>query len=266
MTDCEKEEALNLQKEFEWVLHQEVHTALDQIHQILVECARRFPVALYGNDNSPKQDKFVLSVPPDQLKCVVTLHGDSISHADITIKVQRQQMTIIRTSIISESPWKLQQIQDAANHLQQAIYHIDDVGKNYKFKSSDEVLHILGNILGSLQRGRTSLIVPRKRAMDDLIKSRNMKSLSPNLPEDIAISFYLQSHKLIVALYQLSNNHGNVKFDSSHAECSVPWLNEVLVLFTVGLQLCQQLKDKICVFSQYKDFTVGSRPSSPVLS
>lgn len=42
------------------------------------------------------------------------------------------------------------------------------------FRSSDEVLHILGNILGSLQRGRTSLIVPRKKAIDDLIKSRNM--------------------------------------------------------------------------------------------
>lgn len=36
-----------------------------------------------------------------------------------------------------------------------------------------------------------------------------------------------------------------MKFDSSHAECSVPWLNEVLVLFTVALQLCQQLKDKV---------------------
>ncbi|KAK5644435.1 hypothetical protein RI129_005735 [Pyrocoelia pectoralis] len=264
--DSEKEEALNLQKEFEWVLHKEVHTALEQIHQILVECARRFPVQLYGNDNSTKQDKFVLSVPPDQLKCFITLTGDSISHADITFKMLRQPTTMIRTSIVSDNPWKLQQIQDAANHLQQAIYHIDDVGKNYKFKSSDEVLHILGNILGSLQRGRTSLIVPRKRTMDDLIKSRNMKSLSPNLPEDMVISFYLQSHKLIVALYQLSNNHGIMKIDSSLAECSVPWLNEVLVLFTVGLQLCQQLKDKICVFSQYKDFTVRSRPSSPALS
>lgn len=36
-----------------------------------------------------------------------------------------------------------------------------------------------------------------------------------------------------------------MKFESTHAECSVPWLNEVLVLFTVGLQLCQQLKDKV---------------------
>lgn len=47
----------------------------------LQECARRFPVQLYGHDNSSKQDKFVLSVPPDQLKCVVTLTGDSITHA-----------------------------------------------------------------------------------------------------------------------------------------------------------------------------------------
>lgn len=48
--------------------------------------------------------------------------------------MQRQQNSVVRTSIQSEYPWKLQQVQDAANHLQQAIYHIDDVGKNYKFK------------------------------------------------------------------------------------------------------------------------------------
>lgn len=71
------------------------------------------------------------------------------------------------------------------------------------------------------------------------------KSLSPNLSEDLAISFYLQSHKLIFAVYQLTNIQGTMKFDSCQAEFSVPWLNEVLVLFTVGLQLCQQLKDKV---------------------
>jgi hypothetical protein len=71
------------------------------------------------------------------------------------------------------------------------------------------------------------------------------KSLNPNLSEDLAISFYIQSHKLIFAIYQLTNNHGTMKYDSTHAESSVPWLNEVLVFFTVGLQLCQQLKDKV---------------------
>lgn len=53
---------------------------------------------------------------------------------DISFKVQRQQNSIVRTTIQNEFPWKLQQVQDAANHLQQALYHIDDVGKNYKFK------------------------------------------------------------------------------------------------------------------------------------
>lgn len=141
---------------------------------------------------------------------------------------------------------------------------------NY-FSSSEEVLHILRNLLGCLQRGRTSLIVPRKRTIDDLIKSRNMvcnplnwntwyvvkflsqwlrlfqKCLTPNLPEDLAISFYIQSHKLIFAVYQLSNSHGAMKYDTYQAECTVPWLNEVLVLFTVALQLAQQLKDKVTI-------------------
>lgn len=193
---------------------------------------------------------------------------------------------IQRTSITQDFPWKIQQVQDAANHLQQAINHIDNVDSNYNFKSSEEVLHILSNILGALQRGRTSLVVPKKKPIDELMKSRNMKSLTPNLPEDLALSFYIQSHKLIFATYQLTNNQGTMKFESTQAECSVPWLNEVLVLFTVALTLCQQLKDKvsflnqwnnllgswkshciqlqISVFSQYKDFTVGNSTAAPL--
>lgn len=99
------------QIEFEWVLHVEVHSVLKNLHTLLVvcissliyfyfeseieistnnnifflfffiqECAHRFPVPLYGNDGR-KQDKFILTVPQDHLKCVVTLTGDSISHA-----------------------------------------------------------------------------------------------------------------------------------------------------------------------------------------
>ena len=89
-----------------------------------------------------------------------------------------------------------------------AIYHIDDVDESYVFKSSEEVLHLVTLILNALQRGRTALIVPRKKPIDELMKSRNMKALSPNLPEDLAISFYIQGHKLIFAAYQLTNVQG----------------------------------------------------------
>lgn len=71
------------------------------------------------------------------------------------------------------------------------------------------------------------------------------KSLSPNLSEDLAISFYLQSHKLIIAVYQLTNVHGTMRFDSRHAEAPISWLNDVLLLLNDGLLLCQQLKDKV---------------------
>lgn len=49
---------------------------------------------------------------------------------------------------------------------------------------------------------------------------------------------------------------GQKKFDISQAEISIPWLNEALVLFANGLQCCQQLKDKVLVFTQYKDMQV----------
>ena len=83
------------------------------------------------------------------------------------------------------------------------------------------------------------------------------KSLNPNLPENLAISFYIQSYKLVLAVYQLENAHGSVKYETQQAECSVPWLNEALVLLTIALQLCQRLKDKVCtpltsIFSKFK--------------
>lgn len=70
-----------LQKlEFEWILQKEVLLVLKQLHDILVECAHRFPVPLYGNEGK-KVDKFVLTSAPEQLKVVVTLTGDAITHA-----------------------------------------------------------------------------------------------------------------------------------------------------------------------------------------
>ena len=76
--------------------------------------------------------------------------------------------------------------------------------------------------------------------------------MAPNLPEDLALSFYIQSHKIVLAVYQIqpSTENNTMTFNTLQAECSVSWTNEVLVLFTVALQLAQQLKDKVC-FSNY---------------
>lgn len=77
------------------------------------------------------------------------------------------------------------------------------------------------------------------------------KALSPNLPEDLAISFYIQSHKLIFVAYQLSSVHGMMRIDSCQADCAVPWLSDVLFMLTAALHMCQQLKDKVTCYIVY---------------
>lgn len=57
-----------------------------------------------------------------------------------------------------------------------------------------------------------------------------------NLSSLFAVNTFLHS--------ELNNN----RFEVSHVhkvESVVPWLNDTLVFFTISLQLCQQLKDKV---------------------
>lgn len=152
-------------------------------------------------------------------------------------------------------------------------------------RTSSEVLNVLGQLIKMLQTGRSSLLIPRKKTIDELLSSRNMvdirpqciwvqichdnvifiwwwtllnivdcipfifwqKSLTPPLPGDLAVSFYIQAHKLVLAVYHLSNAAGTMKFESVQAECAVPWLSPVLVCFTTALHLAHQLRDKVCI-------------------
>lgn len=145
-----------------------------KIIYLLQECVKRFPVLVCGSDGQQKQEKYSLTSPTDNIKCNIVVCGDIITFGEISFKIQRHQNVTYRTTITHDNPWKLQQVQDARNHLQQALRHVNNIDKGYTFTSSEEVLHILGKVLGALQRGRSSLIVPRKRTMDELMKSRNM--------------------------------------------------------------------------------------------
>jgi len=144
-----------------------------------------------------------------------------------------------------------QQVQDAANHLHIAVDALESLDDDHQFQSAAEVLHFLNIIMSALQRGRTALVVPKKRTLEDLMNSKNVKSLVPPLPREVAVSFYLQSWKLIFAVYHMVVDKGVSRFDRYQAECVVPWVNDVLLMFTVALQTAQQLKDKLTIFQQY---------------
>jgi len=207
------EEVASLQREFDWVLDTEVDNVTKQLKAAVTECANKFPIKV-GDLNSeksdhPSSDKFVLS-SGDQVKVIVTLTGDAISGADINLKLPRPHTkdAYHNTTVRDDLPWKLQQVQDAANHLQLVSEQLATLPDQHLFGSADEVHHFLNNIMESLLRARQALVVPKKRTLEELVNSKNVKSLVPPLPREVAVSFYLQSWKLIFAVYHMVTDKG----------------------------------------------------------
>jgi hypothetical protein len=136
------------------------------------------------------------------VKVVVSVSGDSITHADINLKLPRLGKDLYaNTTVRDDSPWRLQQVQDAANHIQQVSAELVAIDKQHRFRSAGEIDSFLAEILARLGRARAAFVSPRKRTLDELQNSRQMKNLSPALPAEIALSFYVQGPKIVMAVY-----------------------------------------------------------------
>ncbi|XP_041264992.1 putative oxidoreductase GLYR1 isoform X3 [Onychostruthus taczanowskii] len=265
--------AANEEEEFKWLLQEEVHAVLRQLQDILKEASHRFALPTSGSGGAVKQENFVLSTSgTDQVKGVMTLQGDALCQADVNLKMPRNNQ-LLHFAFREDKQWKLQQIQDARNHVNQAIYLLMNRDVNYQFKTGLEVL--------KLSRARNRLTTPATLTLPEIASSGLTKMFTPVLPPDILVNFYINLNKLCLTVYQLhvmqpsttknfkpaggSVLHnpgamfefGSQRYEVSHVhkvECVVPWLNDALVFFTVSLQLCQQLKDKISVFSSYWNY------------
>ncbi|XP_072464243.1 protein rogdi homolog isoform X1 [Notamacropus eugenii] len=350
-----------LEEEFRWLLHDEVHAVLRQLQDILKEASYRFTLPGAGTEGPARQENFILgSSTTDQVKGVLTLQGDALSQADVNLKIPRNNQ-LLHFAFREDKQWKLQQIQDARNHVSQAIYLLANRDESYQFKTGAEVLKLMDAVMLQLTRARNRLttpatltlpeiassgltvsarnrpaalyrscgvevpvpIIPRPISFMRLLKHFFVKASSagrvlfripaikrqawsstkipalpqwqscretaltivpgkrmfaPALPADLLVNFYINLNKLCLTVYQLhalqpssTKNFrpaggavlhspgamfewGTQRLEVSHVhkvECVVPWLNDALVFFTVSLQLCQQLKDKISVFSSY---------------
>nr|CAG4651200.1 EOG090X0AKT [Simocephalus serrulatus]SVE94404.1 EOG090X0AKT [Simocephalus serrulatus] len=247
-------------QEFQWLIKNEVHKVFNQLREVLEAAARRYPVEIAEVDTQVRQEKYVMATSTqtsqDQLKCILTITGDSITSADMTLKLHKHPNVVYHTTISAESPWRLQQIQDSGNYLRMALSSLALIPDSLEYISAEEVLSDLDLVLGKINRARSTLAIPRKRTIDELMNSKNMKTLTPSLPSDLAVSFYLQAHKLIFAVYHLTQAGGTVKFETLQSESPVTWLNEVLVLLSVALHRAQQLRDKVYKFFSSKSYMV----------
>ncbi|XP_064448572.1 protein rogdi homolog isoform X1 [Mirounga angustirostris] len=213
----------------------------------------------------------------DQVKGVLTLQGDALSQADVNLKIPRNNQ-LLHFAFREDKQWKLQQIQDARNHVSQAIYLLANRDENYQFRTGAEVLKLMDAVMLQLTRARNRLTTPATLTLPEIAASGLTRMFAPALPSDLLVNVYINLNKLCLTVYQLhalqpnsTKNFrpaggavlhspgamfewGSQRLEVSHVhkvECVIPWLNDALVFFTVSLQLCQQLKDKISVFSSY---------------
>lgn len=247
--------ATMVEAEFEWLLKVDIGSTLTQLLQILNECS----VSITAT--SPKQYHLFYSSQnhQDVIKINTTLDGFKITDADINIKLSSKHPIQTIKTCIKESPnnpfcWRLHQIQDAANHLGIAMDLLEASksgldNNNYDFDSSDMVLQLINDVMNCLQKSRSSLLIPKKRTIEELQQSQNMQSIRPALPLDFSISFYIQSNNLVCSVYHLLQNSNGPQIRAEYqAEIPLPFLSETLVFLSLGLQMCQQIKDKLMLF------------------
>ncbi|EDL96268.1 leucine zipper domain protein, isoform CRA_b [Rattus norvegicus] len=235
-----------LEEEFRWLLHAEVHAVLRQLQDILKEASLRFTLPGPSTEGPAKQENFILgSCGTDQVKGVLTLQGDALSQADVNLKMPRNNQ-LLHFAFREDKQWKLQQLMDA--------------------------------VMLQLTRARNRLTTPATLTLPEIAASGLTRMFAPTLPSDLLVNVYINLNKLCLTVYQLHTlqptstknfrpaggavlhspgamfEWGSQRLEVSHVhkvECVIPWLNDALVYFTVSLQLCQQLKDKISVFSSY---------------
>lgn len=249
--------------ELDWLLKTDVKTTLEHLEQVLAECETNI-----CNTTPTAYNLFYCSQNQlDTVKVNANVEGYKITSADINIRLSsKHPMQTIKTCI-KEAPsnpfcWRLFQIQDAKNHLDQAIdllnasplrlgpsQYDDDERDQLDEHPGEEVLQLLYGIMNSLQKSRSSLLIPKKSSVEELQHSQNMQSINPALPLDYSISFYVHAHNLVCSVYHLAQNNNRAQVKNEYqAEVSIPYLADVLILLSLGLQICQQLKDKVQSF------------------
>jgi hypothetical protein len=244
--------------ELEWLLKVDIRTSIEHLSQILADCA----VAIVSN-NTPTQYSLSSQGQLESIKANATIEGNRITNADVNVKLSSKHPVPVLKTCIQETPnnpfcWRLYQIQDASNHLNNAIdllkVFVPDLLKTDNeaghaqadFELAEEMLQLINNVMNSLQKSRSSLLAPKKSSVEELQHCQNMQSISPALPLDYTISFYIQANNLVCSVYHLSqsNNRAQVK-NEYQAEVSIPFLSDVLVSLGLALQVCQQMLDKI---------------------
>ena len=157
-----------------------------------------------------------------------------------------------------------------------AIEKISEALAVETFTTGMQINEMMDELINDISRGKASLSLPEKQTVPEIMSNGSLNAFKPSLPGEVVVNFHVNCHKLVFTIYVLNTlsvphattpqkpqlngdkiastfEHGGKWFEIINrfeVECVVSWLEDAFRLIAIALQLCQQIKDKVGVFSR----------------
>ncbi|PAV78341.1 hypothetical protein WR25_24772 [Diploscapter pachys] len=236
----------NLQSEYVWLQSIQGPKTFHEVLMCLRECCKKLHLGhkcdrrLQVPITQSVSEKYGLigKHGGDSLKATVTLLGDNVIQAEVAIKHPKAPGGVFRAVAQPDVQWKLQQIQDLGNHIAKATIILCEMEHQMKqFRESGKFDLSSGPLILSEARtvkeliasARNAILLPRKRTLLELCNFPPTRRFVPPLPQDLLLSFYISSCRLVCASYQIPPKAVNAQgLVITMAECQLTHLDERL--------------------------------------
>ncbi|CAF4113126.1 unnamed protein product, partial [Rotaria magnacalcarata] len=144
-------------------------------------------------------------------------------------------------------------LHECSQHLERALGYVACADFDRNIYQLHKAIQYLDLIIDSVNSAKDNILLPKKKRIDDLRRSRNTTIFSPPIPENMAFSFYVQGSKLSFAVYHTSVQGKSSGYFKHFIEANVSVLADLLNQLSYILLQLQQLRDKLRVFDEYQD-------------
>lgn len=247
------------------ILLHEITVVLDELYQILSASLAFFhsPCFKYPWKYSSNGTSY------EAITGNVLLHEDTLCSMEILVKPVRGA-SAMKATFREDKQWKLQQIQDAMNHLKHAADILISFTISQKKSSTpyckERVAHVLDTVSSNLKSCRIRLFSPSKLSLKAMMNNAILRMFTPPLPQDTLVNLYVLEDRLVLMYYKLRQvpvtagtsagnpatgavvDHGHLRYEVAaihKAESIIPWLSRILYATEISLQMSSNLKNKI---------------------
>lgn len=259
-------------KRKEGVLRGEIDAVVGQLNALLSASISLFysPCAKYPlrhNDNESSVNA---------IRGSVVFHEDTLCSLEMLVK-STKTASVVKSTFRDDKQWKLQQIQDAINHLKIAAAALNVLSiksiDSWNRYSKGYIIDVLDRVNRSMNMCRMRLFSPCKLSLEVLVSSGIVKMFTPSLPGDTIVNFFVLEDSLVVTHYTVQQSHtvlsknsqshnstslfhsvgatleyGGTQYEvatAHRAYCPIPWLKKIILATDVCLQLTNELREKL---------------------